>query len=301
MSVGDSMSARGDASAGHSDRATGELPEETGPPRPPVAVVTGASSGIGEATAKRLARERGASVVLVARREERLRALAATIGGNASWLAVDLVHHDAPQAIRAHVERHHGRLDLLVNNAGVAWRAGFADGGYENVQRTMAINFDAAVRLTEALLPMLRASAPSAVVNVASLASRMARGTMGAYSASKSALASWSDSLRSEERAHRVHVGVVQPGFVLTEGFPQEELMAKALTRWIVASPEKAAEAVVRVAVERRRELFVPRPYVLAAVLRVLAPGVVFRALESGGAIRMGAREDAAEEIVTST
>lgn len=263
-------------------------------------MVTGASSGIGQATVTRLVHEQDASVVLVARRDERLRTLANTIGDKASWIAVDLVDNDAPEAVRAHVEQRHGRLDLLVNNAGVAWRASFADGGYENVRRTMAINFDAAVRVTEALLPMLRASAPSAVVNVASLASRLARGTMGAYSASKSALASWSDSLRAEERAHGVHVGVVQPGFVVTEGFPQEELLAKALTRWIVSSPERAAETVLRAALERRRELFVPRPYALVAVLRVLAPGVVFRALESGGAM-VGAQEEVAKEVVTST
>ena len=79
----------------------------------------------------------------------------------------------------------HGRLDLLVNNAGAAWRARFADGGYENVRRTMEINFDAQVRLTEALLPLLRASAPSAIVNVASTAGRVARAGTGAYSASQ--------------------------------------------------------------------------------------------------------------------
>ena len=138
-----------------------------------IAVITGASSGIGEATAHRLAREPGASLVLVARREERLRALASELGEErVSFLAADLVEEDAPARILAHVQERHGRLDLLVNNAGSGWRARFADGGYENVRRTMAINFDAPVRLTEALLPLLRSSAPSAIVNVASTAGR---------------------------------------------------------------------------------------------------------------------------------
>ena len=184
-------------------------------------VVTGASSGIGEATARRLAREPGASLVLVGRREERLRALAASLGEErVSWVAVDLVDEDAPERIREHVLERHGRLDLLVNNAGAAWRARFADGGYENVRRTMAINFDAQVRLTEALLELLRASAPSAIVNVASTAGRVARAGTGAYSASKFALAGWSDSLWAEERPNGVHVGLVLPGFISTEGFP---------------------------------------------------------------------------------
>ena len=85
----------------------------------------------------------------------------------------------------------------------------------------MELNFDAAVRLTEALLPLLRASAPSAIVNVASTAGRVARGDSGAYSAAKFALAGWTDALHLEEKPHGVHVGLVLPGFVATEGFPQ--------------------------------------------------------------------------------
>jgi uncharacterized protein len=260
-----------------------------------VMLITGASSGIGEATARRLAREPGASLVLVARREERLRDLAAELGGAAavggeqrvSFLAVDLLDDDAPARIREHVLEHHQRLDLLVNNAGAAWRARFAEGGYENVQRTMAINFDAQVRLTEALLPLLRASAPSAIVNVASTAGRVARAGSGAYSASKFALAGWSDALFAEEHAHGVHVGLVLPGFISTEGFPQSELTAKPWTRWIVSTPDKAAEAIYEAGIGRRAERYVPRAYGLAAALRVLAPALVRRALAGGGAAVM--------------
>jgi short-subunit dehydrogenase len=252
---------------------------------PTVMVITGASSGIGEATAKRLAREPGAALVLVARREERLRALAASLGDErVSFVAVDLLDEDAPERIREHVSERHGRLDLLVNNAGAAWRATFANGGYENVRRTMAINFDAQVRLTEALLPLLRASAPSAIVNVASTAGRVARAGSGAYSASKFALAGWSDSLQAEEHAAGVHVGLVLPGFISTEGFPQSELTSKPWTRWMVSTPEKGAEAIYEAGIGRKAERYVPRPYGLAAALRVLAPGLVRRALGGGAA-----------------
>jgi short-subunit dehydrogenase len=248
----------------------------------------------------RLAREPCTSLVLVARREKRLRALAESIGGRASWVAVDLLDVDAPQIIRAHIEQRHDRLDLLVNNAGAAWSASFADGGYANVRRTMAINFDAPVRLTETLLPLLRASAPSVIVNVASVSGRVARGEMGAYCASKFALAGWTDSLRCDERAHGVHVGLVLPGFIATEGYPQRELLARPLTRWLVSTPRKTAEAVHRTAVERRRERYVPRPYCLVAVLRVLAPNLVCRALEGGGAIQASAREGTSASVATS-
>ena len=250
-----------------------------------VIVVTGASSGIGEATARRLAREPGASLVLVGRREQRLSSLADSLGrGSASWVAVDLVDEQAPARIRDHVVEQHGRLDLLVNNAGAAWRARFADGGYDNVRRTMLINFDAQVRLTEALLPLLRASAPSAIVNVSSTAGRVGRAGAGAYSASKFALAGWSDALFAEERPHGVHVGLVLPGFISTEGFPQSELTAKPLTRWAVSTPERAAEAIFQAGIGRRPERYVPRAYGLAAALRVLAPALVRRVLSGGAA-----------------
>jgi len=257
------------------------------PVRERVMLITGASSGIGEATARRLAREPGVSLVLLARREERLRALAATLGAGADFIAVDLLDEDAPTLVRERLLERYGRLDLLVNNAGAAWRGRFADAGFENVRRTMAINFDAQLRLTEALLPLLRASAPSAIVNVASTAGRVARAGSGAYSASKFALAGWSDSLYAEERAGGVHVGLVLPGFIATEGFPQTELTERALTRWAVSTPEKAAEAIYRAGVGRRPERYVPRPYAVAAALRILAPGLVRRVLSGGGAAVM--------------
>jgi len=238
----------------------------------PVAVVTGASSGIGEAVVRRLADEPGMTVVLVARREERLRALAATLPVPATYVAADLTDDAAPGRVRDHVLELHGRLTLLVNNAGASWRATFAEGGYANVRRTMDVNFDAAVRLTEALLPALRSSAPSAIVNVSSTSGRIARPRAGAYSASKFALAGWSDALYAEERAHGVHVGLVLPGYVETEGFPARELTSRPLLRWIVSTPEKAAEAVVDAGLRGKPERYVPRPYGLIAVARILAP-----------------------------
>jgi short-subunit dehydrogenase len=255
------------------------------PGTPRVMIVTGASSGIGEATARRLAREPGASLVLVARREERLSALAASLGERqVSYVAVDLLADDAPAQIRDHVLERHGGLHLLVNNAGAAWRGTFAEGGYENVRRTMAINFDAQLRLTEALLPLLRDSAPSAIVNVSSTAGRVARAGSGAYSASKFALAGWSDSLWAEEKANGVHVGLVLPGFISTEGFPQAELTAKPWTRWVVSTPEKAAEAIYEAGLGGRAERYVPRPYAIAAALRILTPRLTRRVLGGGAA-----------------
>jgi uncharacterized protein len=250
-----------------------------------VTLVTGASTGIGEATAVRLAREPGTELVLVARREQRLRDLAESLPCRATHVAVDLTDAEAPARVRAHLEAEHGgRLDLLVNNAGASWRGDFAGTGHANVQRHMELNFDAVVRLTEELLPLLRASAPSAIVNVASTAGRVARARTGAYSASKFALIGWTDSLYAEELPHGVHVGMVLPGFIATEGFPATELREKALTRWLVSKPAVVAEAIYEVGPGGKPERYVPRFYALAGVARILAPRLVRRVLTSGSA-----------------
>lgn len=247
-----------------------------------IAVVTGASSGIGRATARRLARSHNAELVLVARRAERLEELAAEIGG-ATCVACDLTAEDAPARVREAVEAHHGgRLHLLVNNAGRGGRGNFADIGHAGVARTMALNFDAQLRLTEALLPLLRASAPSSIVNVASTAGRIARGGSGAYSASKFALIGWSEALYYEEAPHGVHVGVVNPGFVSTEGFPQTELTENPRTRWLVSDVEKVVDAIIAAGPGGRAERYAPRGYGVLATARMLMPGLTRRIV--GGA-----------------
>ena len=250
----------------------------------PVAVITGASSGIGEAVARLLGRRYGARLVLVARREDRLEALAAELGPDVSFVATDVTTETAPAAVLDHVRERHGRLDLLINNAGASWRGTFGDEGYANVRRTMDLNFDATVRITEALLPLLRSSAPSSIVNVSSTAGRVARPGAGAYSASKYALAGWTDSLYSEEKAHGVHVGLVLPGFIETEGFPASELKAKLATRWLVSDVDTAAAAIADAGIGGKAERYVPRGYALVAVARIVMPGLVRRILSGGAA-----------------
>ena len=264
-------------------------------PEPYVAIITGASAGIGEATARRLARGvDGATdvrLVLVARREERLRELAAQLPVSTTVIPLDLLDEDAPAKIRAILEREHGgRLHLLVNNAGAAWRGSFADTGWDNVDRHLKLNLEAPLKLTHELLPVLRATATDnssgrrvAIVNVASTAARVSRPNSGSYSISKFALAAWSDALHNEEAPHGVHVGTVLPGFVKTEGFPAEELLANPVTKWIVSRPERVAEAIVETGPGGKAERYVPRPYWLAAALRILAPGLVRRATAGGG------------------
>jgi short-subunit dehydrogenase len=246
-----------------------------------IALVTGASSGIGAAVARRLAAEPDARLVLVARRRDRLEALAAQLGG-ATVIAADLLQETTPGLVAGRVAEEHGRLDLLVNNAGIGGRGRFAEGGWAAVHRAMATNFDAQVRLTEAVLPLLRRSAPSGILNIGSVAGRVSRPGAGAYSASKFALAGWTEALQLEERRHGVHVTLVQLGFVATEGFPQRKLLARPWTRWMVSTDDKAAEAIVEAWRRRRPEAYVPRPYALVPVARMLLPGLYRRAVGGG-------------------
>jgi len=239
-----------------------------------IAVVTGASSGIGAATARLLAAQDW-RVVAVARRAERLDGL----GDGVVAVPADLTGADAPARVREAVEREGGRLELLVNNAGAEWRSTFADGGYQNVRRTMDVNFDAVVRLTEALLPLLRQSAPSSIVNVSSVAGRVGRPANSAYAASKFALAGWTEAVGVEEQPHGVHVGLVLPGFVSTEGFPHRRLRESVRTRWLVSTPEKVARAIVAAGPGGRDEVYVSRPYLLVPKLRHLFPRLTRRAL----------------------
>ena len=198
-------------------------------------------------------------------------------------VALDLTDDDAPARVREILEREHGgRLHLLVNNAGAAWRGSFADTGWDNVERHMKLNLEAPVRLTEALC--CRCSARPRSDNTdrpaACAVHRQRREHRGAGVAperrrllgSKFALAGWSDALHDEEAPHGVHVGLVLPGFVKTEGFPASELLANPATRWIVSTPEAVAEAIVEAGPGGKAERYVPRPYWLAAALRILAP-----------------------------
>jgi short-subunit dehydrogenase len=154
----------------------------------------------------------------------------------------------------------------------------------------MKLNFEAPARLTEALLPLLRATAARrsgdtprvSIVNVGSTAGRVSRPNSGAYSASKFALAGWSDALYGEELPHGVHVGLVLPGFVKTEGFPAVELLAKPHTRLIVSTPEVVADAIYEAGPGGKAERYVPRPYWIAAAARILLPGIV-RRMTAGG------------------
>jgi NADP-dependent 3-hydroxy acid dehydrogenase YdfG len=189
------------------------------------ALVTGASSGIGEATALALAAE-GASVALVARRGDRLDALAARISGNggrALAIEADITSDaDAREAVER-TAREFGRIDTVVNNAGLMLLGQIGDADTSEWRRMLDINVTALMQVSHAALPhLLRAAEISDrgvadLVNISSVAGRVARVGGGAYNATKFAVGAFSEALRQEVTRRHVRVSLVEPGYVATE------------------------------------------------------------------------------------
>ena len=190
-----------------------------------VALVTGASSGIGAATARRLARE-GAEVALVARRRDRLDQVArdiASLGGHAAAVEADITEPErAYEAVQDTLERF-GRLDILVNNAGLMLLNSALHTTVEEWDRMVSLNVTALLHVTHAAVPYLidaAATSPRQVadlVNVSSTAGRVARPSSSVYNLTKFGLNGFAESLRQELLRERVRVSVVEPGAVDTE------------------------------------------------------------------------------------
>jgi NADP-dependent 3-hydroxy acid dehydrogenase YdfG len=236
-----------------------------------VVVVTGASSGIGEATAVAFAK-RGSRVVLAARRLERLEAIADRIeaaGGSALAMKVDVTDPGELDALPGLVAEVYGRpCDVLVNNAGVPGGGEFQDLTYEQIRRVVDVNLVGVLYGARAFLPAMLARGHGHVINVASVAGRFAMPGSGLYSATKHAVVAFSESANYDAEARGVHVTSVNPGFVATEGFPQT-----ALPPWMVMRVERVAEAIVKVAREGiAPEYGVPRWVGPLQAFRVLTP-----------------------------
>ena len=241
---------------------------------PPVAVVTGGSSGIGAAVARTLA-GRGWRCVLIARGEERLRPLAEELG--AEWETCDVGDREAVNRVAGAIVARHPEIALLVNNAGIPGRGTFLGLPPEQIEAITRTNYLGNVWCLRAFLPALEAAAPSDVVNVVSVAGTVAAGSGGPYTASKHAQLAFSRSVQGELRPRGIRVHTVLPGFVETEGFPQRSRFPNRFMRALVAEPELVAARILRAVEHDGKELFVPRWYRVAPLAQVLVPGLVAR------------------------
>lgn len=235
-----------------------------------VAVITGASSGIGEATARELS-GRGWTCVLLARRADRLESVATQIGGE--WEICDVADRAQVDEVAARVLERHPAIGLLVNNAGIPGRGSFLDIDAERLELVTAVNYLGGVWCLRAFEPGLRAGIPSHVVNVASVAATVTFAPAGPYSASKHAQLAFSRSTAALLRGSGIQVHTVLPGFVETEGFPQRTKLRSPLLRRFVIEPEDVARAIVDAVEKRRLERTIPWfPYRFASIGQALFP-----------------------------
>ncbi|HYJ61832.1 MAG TPA: SDR family oxidoreductase [Actinomycetota bacterium] len=234
-----------------------------------VVVVTGASSGIGEATAVAFAR-RGARLVLTARRTDRLEELATRIeaaGGSAVALPCDVTDTAALVKLPGIVEAMVGPTDVLVNNAGIPGGGDFLAISHEQIDRVVATNLASVLHATRAFLPGMVARGHGHVINLASLAGRFATPGAAVYSATKHAVVAFSEALSYDVEGRGVLITTVNPSFVDTESFPVD------LPPSLVLRVETVADAVVKVA--RRGiapEYSIPRAIAPLQAFRVLTP-----------------------------
>ena len=218
-----------------------------------VALVTGASSGIGDATVRALA-DAGADVAFTARRIERLDVLAADLeksGARAFAIAADLLREDENRRVVADTEAHFGRLDILVNNAGVMLLAPVDGSDPQDWRHMLELNVLGPMVSSQAALAGMRVRGGGHIVNIASTAGRIANASASGYAASKFALVAFSESLRREVFKDRIRVTVIEPGVVATE--LREHIphgaTKQALDSWAASmrqlQPEDVANAVL--------------------------------------------------------
>jgi NADP-dependent 3-hydroxy acid dehydrogenase YdfG len=221
-----------------------------------VAVITGASSGIGEATARALVTA-GYSVALLARRADRINELAAELGDNALAIEADVTDRDSLIAAAERVQTELGGADVLVNNAGLMLLGPFSSDQRDDYRRMVETNLLGAITTTEVFLDQLRDGGGD-LINISSVAGRTARPTNGVYAATKWGINGWSESLRQELQPE-IRVTVVEPGAVATElishiTHDETREAAEAFVAELAIRPEDIAE-VILFAVSRPRRM----------------------------------------------
>jgi len=216
-------------------------------------VLTGASSGLGEALAYELNRH-GANLILVARREDRLQQMAKTL--QAEYIVYDLEH--SPERLADQIADRYGMIDVLINNAGFGEFSFLKDTTIETIESMNRVNVLAPIRLTKACLPLFRPH--GMIVNVASQAGKLPTPKSSIYCMTKAALYQFSNALRLELKPQGLHVMTVNPGPIATEFFVRADLSRKYEKNVanIVLSKEKLARTVTRALVREKREVNAP-------------------------------------------
>jgi NAD(P)-dependent dehydrogenase (short-subunit alcohol dehydrogenase family) len=207
-----------------------------------VVIITGASAGIGEAAARLLARE-GARVVLAARRKEKLEAIANEIekqGGRPLAVATDITSEQDRKRLIEETLKRFGQIDALVNNAGYGQRGPIELVPLENIRRNFETNLFSLIALSQLVIPLMRQRGSGRIVNIGSVAGRIARPMSSVYDATKHALEAISDGMRAELAPFGIKVILIEPGYIVTEFFQ----VANEVSRPIIENAGPYAESL---------------------------------------------------------
>lgn len=243
-------------------------------------LITGASSGIGEVTAKQFA-SAGAEVIILSEHDEGLKIVSDAIialGGRAICVTVDLSHRKSVDGLFDCLERQYGPIDILVNNAGIGLGASVLETKDKDLRFLFEVNLFSLISLSTHALAAMSARKSGHIINVSSGAARMGLPGVSAYSATKGAVHTFTQSLRIEARAFGVHVTEVLPISVRTMFF--EHLKGKKYRPGgLVISKEKVARSIVHCALHprRRAEVLPFSPLHFAYIMEVVAPGLFSR------------------------
>lgn len=244
-----------------------------------VALITGASMGIGEAIAKALAAE-GAKLALAARSWDRLQAVARSLPTEALPLQTDVSHPDQARAMVRATAEHFGRIDILVNNAAVGMYASVAEMPPEQFEKLVATNWLGPVHAIQAVVPIMRRQGGGQIINISSVAGKVAIPWMGVYCSSKFALNALSASLRMELASDHIQVLSVCPGRIRTP-FPENAFRDAATKPFHPGgiSAERVARAILRASLRGKREIVVPASNWMFVWMHALFPGLLDRGM----------------------
>jgi len=241
-----------------------------------VVLITGASSGIGAATAKLLARK-CMTVVLVARREDRLKELTAEIckiGGKASFIPADLTLAEDRRRVQDSVIKRYEHIDVLVNNAGIGYYGYAAQMPWRTALDLVQLNIEALVQLTLMFLPQMQKHGSGHIINISSIAGGLPNQGIALYGASKAFVDAFTTSLYRELKGTSVHASTVRPGAVTTEFFDTAQLVSSGGRRTPgeggAVTPDKVACCIYKLLDHPRRVAYVPRIMALSPLLEVL-------------------------------
>jgi len=253
-----------------------------------LALITGASSGIGEATAKAIA-EKGGRVVLLARSESRLQQIASEISidkGKATYYAVDLSDPDASVRIVDTIVSDLGTPDILINNAGAGRWLTIEETDASELEQMMAVPFFAAFNVTRELLPHMRKRGSGHIVNISSVASRLNWPGAAGYSAARAAMSTLSRALKTETHGTRIRVTLAMFGKVASPFWEHnpgsEERLPKVNAYLSTLTPWQAANAVVKGIERNSSEIVRPSMFRLIFLLNFLFPRTTERVLRIG-------------------